>query len=80
MGVGPQVKPTAAEPLRQSRRSVWVNRAARTSRRGRLYRNVTVGELEGGQAVRVTDYWGEPTVTPEWRQPLTIRPPPIREG
>ena len=28
---------------------------------GRLYRNVTIGELEDGQAVRVTDYWGEPT-------------------
>jgi len=38
---------------------------------GRLYRNVTVGELEDGQAVRVTDYWGEPTVTPEWRQAQT---------
>ena len=40
---------------------------------GRLYRNVTIGELEGGQAVRVTDYWGEPTTTPEWRQALTER-------
>ena len=40
---------------------------------GRLYRNVTIGELEDGKAVRVTDYWGEPTVTPEWRQPLTDR-------
>ena len=34
---------------------------------------MTIGELEDGQAVRVTDYWGEPTVTPEWRQPLTDR-------
>ena len=25
---------------------------------GRLYRNVTIGELENGRAVRVTDYWG----------------------
>ncbi len=40
---------------------------------GRLYRNVTIGELEDGCAVRVTDYWGEPTVTPEWRQRLTDR-------
>jgi hypothetical protein len=40
---------------------------------GRLYRNVTIGELEDGEAVRVTDYWGEPTVTPEWRQPITDR-------
>ena len=40
---------------------------------GRLYRNVTIGELEHGRAVRVTDYWGEPTATPEWRQPLTDR-------
>jgi hypothetical protein len=38
-----------------------------------LYRNVTIGELEDGQAVRVTDYWGEPTETPEWRQGLTDR-------
>jgi hypothetical protein len=40
---------------------------------GRLYRNVTIGELEDGKAVRVTDYWGEPTVTPEWRQSKTDR-------
>ncbi len=40
---------------------------------GRLYRNVTIGELEDGKAVRVTDYWGEPTDTPQWRQPLTAR-------
>ena len=38
---------------------------------GRLYRNVTIGELEGGRAVKVTDYWGEPTTTPEWRRALT---------
>jgi hypothetical protein len=40
---------------------------------GRLYRNVTIGELEDGAAVRVTDYWGEPTDTPEWRVPMTER-------
>jgi len=40
---------------------------------GRLYRNVTIGELEDGEAVRVTDYWGEPTTTPEWRRSLTER-------
>lgn len=40
---------------------------------GRLYRNVTIGELEDGEAVRVTDYWGEPTTTPEWRVPMTDR-------
>jgi hypothetical protein len=40
---------------------------------GRLYRNVTIGELENGEAVRVTDYWGEPTETPLWRVPLTDR-------
>jgi len=38
---------------------------------GRLFRNVTIGELRGGEAVRVTDYWGEPTKTPAWREPLT---------
>ena len=37
----------------------------------RLYRNVTIGELEHGEAVRVTDYWGEPTSTPEWRRDKT---------
>ncbi len=40
---------------------------------GRLYRNVTIGELEDGEVVRVTDYWGEPTTTPEWRQAMTSR-------
>jgi hypothetical protein len=40
---------------------------------GRLYRNVTIGELQDGRAVRVTDYWGEPTETPEWRRPVTDR-------
>jgi hypothetical protein len=40
---------------------------------GRLYRNVTIADLEGGEAVRVTDYWGEPTETPEWRRPMTDR-------
>ncbi len=40
---------------------------------GRLYRNVTIGELEDGRAIRVTDYWGEPTDTPAWRRPLTAR-------
>jgi hypothetical protein len=38
---------------------------------GRLYRNVTIAELKDGEAVRVTDYWGEPTVTPEWRRTMT---------
>jgi hypothetical protein len=40
---------------------------------GRLYRNVTIAELEDGSAVRVTDYWGEPTSTPEWRRSMTDR-------
>jgi hypothetical protein len=40
---------------------------------GRLYRNVTIGELEEGKAVRVTDYWGEPTDTPHWRESMTDR-------
>ncbi len=40
---------------------------------GRLYRNVTIGELEEGEAVRVTDYWGEPVETPEWRSGMTSR-------
>lgn len=40
---------------------------------GRAYRNVTVAELAGGRAVRVTDYWGEPFAAPEWRQQLAER-------
>ena len=40
---------------------------------GRLYRNVTIGELEDGEVVRVTDYWGEPTDTPAWREAMTDR-------
>ena len=40
---------------------------------GRLYRNVTIGELNDGEVVRVTDYWGEPTNTPEWRVEMTAR-------
>lgn len=38
---------------------------------GRLYRNVTIGEIENGRAVRITDYWGEPATTPDWRAALT---------
>src|SRR5882757_5541029 len=40
---------------------------------GRLYRNVTIGELEHGEVVRITDYWGEPTTTPAWRGGMTDR-------
>jgi hypothetical protein len=40
---------------------------------GRLYRSVTIGELDRGEGVWVTDYWGGPTNTPEWRLPLTAR-------
>jgi hypothetical protein len=40
---------------------------------GRLYRNVSIAELRDGQAVKVTDYWGEPVATPEWRQSVTDR-------
>lgn len=38
---------------------------------GRVHRNVTVAELRDGEAVRVTDYWGEPFDPPGWREPLT---------
>jgi hypothetical protein len=37
---------------------------------GRVYRNVSIAELRDGRAVRVTDYWGEPFVPPDWRQGL----------
>lgn|GEM_PF-4336200 len=39
----------------------------------RLAAYVTIGELEDGEAVRVTDYWGEPTATPVWREGMTGR-------
>jgi SnoaL-like domain len=45
---------------------------------GRVYRNVSIGELRNGKVVRVTDYWGEPFTQPEWRRGLSdsedIRP------
>ncbi|WP_145796311.1 nuclear transport factor 2 family protein [Kitasatospora atroaurantiaca] len=37
---------------------------------GRVYRNVSLAELDDGMAVRVTDYWGEPFTPPPWRQTL----------
>ena len=39
----------------------------------RIYRNVTIGEIKDGKAVRVTDYWGEPAETPDWRKGMTDR-------
>jgi hypothetical protein len=45
---------------------------------GRVYRNVTVADLEDGRARRVTDYWGEPFDPPRWREPLAaalVMPP-----
>ncbi len=38
---------------------------------GAIYRNVTIAEIEGGEAVRVTDYWGKPFDTPDWREEMT---------
>jgi hypothetical protein len=38
---------------------------------GRVYRNVSIAELQGGLAVRVTDYWGEPFPAPSWRTGLS---------
>ena len=40
---------------------------------GAIYRNVTIARIEDGQAVQVTDYWGKPFETPEWRQEMTDR-------
>jgi hypothetical protein len=37
---------------------------------GRIYRNVTIAELRDGQAVRITDYWGQPVDPPPWRETL----------
>jgi hypothetical protein len=38
---------------------------------GRLYWNVSIGELKDGKVVRVTDYWGEPFARPDWRRDLS---------
>jgi hypothetical protein len=38
---------------------------------GAIYRNVTIAQIEAGEAVRVTDYWGKPFETPEWREEMT---------
>jgi hypothetical protein len=38
---------------------------------GRIYRNVTIGELQDGVATKVTDYWGEPSEIPSWRRAMT---------
>jgi hypothetical protein len=38
---------------------------------GRVYRNVSIGELSNGKVVRVTDHWGEPFTPPEWRRGLS---------
>jgi hypothetical protein len=38
---------------------------------GRIYRNVSIGELQHGRVARVTDYWGEPFAQPEWRRGLS---------
>lgn len=37
---------------------------------GRVYRNVSVADLRDGEAIRVTDYWGEPFEAPPWRESL----------
>jgi hypothetical protein len=47
---------------------------------GRLYRNVSIAEVHDGQATKVTDYWGEPTTTPEWRKPMTQRLDMLPDG
>ena len=39
----------------------------------RIFRNATIAEVEDGKAIRVTDYWGEPVETPEWRKGMTDR-------
>jgi hypothetical protein len=40
---------------------------------GAIYRNVTIAQIEDGEAVRVTDYWGGPFQTPQWRKAMTDR-------
>ena len=38
---------------------------------GRIYRNVSLGEIRDAKVVRVTDYWGEPFAPPAWREGLS---------
>ena len=38
---------------------------------GVIYRNVTIAEIEDSKAVQVTDYWGKPFDTPDWREEMT---------
>src|SRR5262245_8339262 len=38
---------------------------------GRIYRNVSIGEVQDGKVTRVTDYWGESFDQLEWRRGLT---------
>ena len=40
---------------------------------GRIYRNVSLGEVSDGAVTRVTDYWGEPFTPPTWRAGLAER-------
>ena len=40
---------------------------------GAIYRNLTIAEIRDSEAVRVTDYWGKPFDTPEWRADMTDR-------
>ncbi|HSE07249.1 MAG TPA: hypothetical protein VLB29_01175 [Nocardioidaceae bacterium] len=47
---------------------------------GRVYRNVTIAELRGEKAFRVTDYWGEPFAPPEWRGTLATHLEMPRHG
>ena len=45
---------------------------------GRVFRNVSIGELRDGEVVCVTDYWGEPFTPAPWRtglsEPEDVRP------
>lgn len=47
---------------------------------GRVYRNVSIAELRDGEAIRVTDYWGEPFTPPAWRDALADRLAMPRSG
>ena len=38
---------------------------------GAVFRNVTIAEIENGEAVSVTDYWGKPFDTPPSRKSMT---------
>jgi hypothetical protein len=67
--------PLAEDAVRQ-----WPQSGELIDGRARIGENVSIAELRDGKAVRVTEYWGEPFVPPDWRQPLAEHLDMPRDG